>query len=244
MQTMVHNISRLFYPYRKRITAGKPITYSGLSIPVSQAHIPLPIYKQIARNNYERPELEAAQGLIQDGDKVLELGTGLGIVSGLISRMASGIEVNSFEANPSLLPHIEKLHELNSISNVHVQNAMLEPNPTDKTRTFHVHKYFAEGSIYQTENSQTPIEVPVLDVNTEISRLQPTVMVCDIEGAEDIVIPGCDLSGIRALVLELHPKVVSRQGIKAIYDACSSAGLYPRVELSSEQVVAFERIEA
>ncbi len=206
--------------------------------------MPLPIYKQIARNDYESPELDAAQGMILDGDRVLELGTGLGIVSGLISRMAHGLKIESFEANPTLLTAIQTLHSLNGISNVHVRNAMLEPSPTQQTRTFHVHKYFAEGSIYATDQSQNAIEVPVLDINTEIHRFQPTVLICDIEGAEDIVIPGCDLSGIRALVLELHPKVVSRQGIKAIFDACAAAQLYPRVELSSQQVIAFEKINS
>jgi FkbM family methyltransferase len=231
------------HSYRKRLAAGKPVSYRDLIVPVSAAHMPLPIYKQIASDDYERPELDAAQGLIRDGDKVLELGTGLGIVSSLISRMAKNVEIRSFEANPALLPHIENLHRLTGITNIDVRNETLEPNPTEKTRTFHVHRYFAEGSIYQTDHSQSEIDVPVLDINTQIHDFQPTVLICDIEGAEDIVIPGCDLSAIRALVLELHPKVVSRQGIKDIFDACMAAQLYPRVELSSETVIAFERID-
>ncbi len=58
------------------------------------------------------------------------------------------------------------------------------------------------------------------------------------------MIPNADLSTLRALVLEVHPSMMSRKGMKDIFDACLDAGLYPRVELSSEQVVAFERIDA
>jgi len=223
----------------RQLQAGFPIEYHGLTVPVSASHMPLPILMQIAEDAYERPELLAAEGMIWDGDRVLEMGTGLGIVSGLISRMAADVEIRSFEANPSLLPHIAELHRLNDITNVDVTHAMLEPNPASETRTFHIHKYFSEGSIYQTEMSEDAIEI-----NKVIKEFQPTILVCDIEGAEEVVIPDCDLSGLRALVLEMHPDVMSRVGMKKIFDACLAVDLYPRVEFSSEQVIAFEKIES
>lgn len=229
--------------YVRQIEAGKPIEYHGITVPVTEGHMPLPILIQIAEDAYERPELRAAEGMVQSGDRILEMGTGLGIVSGLISRMAEGVEIRSFEANPNLLPHIAELHRLNDITNVSVTHAMLEPDPASDTRTFHVHKYFSEGSIFQTEMSEEAIEIPVLDINAVVQEFKPTVLVCDIEGAEEVVIPNCDLSTLRALVLELHPAVMSRMGMKRIFDACLGAGLYPRIELSSEQVVAFEKIE-
>ncbi|MEO0402607.1 MAG: FkbM family methyltransferase [Pseudomonadota bacterium] len=229
--------------YVRQIEAGAPIEYHGITVPVTEGHMPLPILIQIAEDAYERPELLAAKGMVQPGDRILEMGTGLGIVSGLISRMADGIEIRSFEANPNLLPHIADLHRLNDITNVDVTHAMLEPNPDTDTRTFHIHKYFSEGSIYQTEMSEDAIEIPVVDMNTLVDDFQPTVLVCDIEGAEEIVIPKANLSTLRALVLEVHPKVMSRAGMKSIFDACLGAGLYPRVELSTEQVVAFERVD-
>jgi len=230
--------------YRRLHEAEEPLEYHGLSVPVSQAHMPLPILMQIVDDAYEKPELLAAEGMIKDGDRVVELGTGLGIVSGLISRMATGVSIRSFEANPTLLPHIADLHQRNDIDTVSVTHAMLEPDPQADTRTFHTHQYFSEGSIYQTEMSGDAIDIPVMDLNKVIADFQPTMLVCDIEGAEEIVIPNCDMSTLRAIVLEVHPKVMSRAGMKNIYDACLGAGLYPRVELSTEQVVAFERIPA
>ncbi|WP_065331649.1 FkbM family methyltransferase [Tritonibacter mobilis] len=230
------------YQIRKKYASTDFVNYRGLIVPVSREHMPLPIYIQISEDAYERPEILAAEGLVKQNDRVLEMGTGLGIVSGLISRMASGVTIQSYEANPSLLRHISDLHQGNNITNVNVTNAILEPNPTCETRSFHIHKYFAEGSIYQSEFSESIIEVPVIDLNAVIKDFKPTLMICDIEGAEEIVIPGCDLSTLRGVVMELHPRVMSRAGVKHIYDALISAGLYPNVELSCEQVVAFERI--
>ena len=230
-------------PFVRMHEAGTPIEYHGLTVPVSEAHMPFPILIQIAEDAYEKPELLAAKGLVKNGDRILEMGTGLGIVSGLISRMAESVVIRSFEANPSLLPHIAELHRMNDISNVSVQHAMLQPDPTEKTRTFHIHKYFSEGSVFQSEMSEETIEIPVVDLNEVVAEFKPTVLVCDIEGAEEIVIPNADLSTLRAIVLEVHPSMMSRAGMKAVFDACLGAGLYPRVELSTEQVVAFERID-
>lgn len=232
-----------YHQIRKKYVSTDFVNYRGLSVPVTCDHMPLPIYIQISEDAYEHPELLAAQGLIRHNDRVLEMGTGLGIVSGLISRMASGVIVQSYEANPNLLRHISDLHQGNNITNVYVTNAILEPNPSCETRSFHIHKYFAEGSIYQSEFSETIIEVPVIDLNAVVRDFKPTLMICDIEGAEEVVIPGCDLSTLRGIVIELHPRVMSRVGVKHIYDALISAGLYPNIELSSEQVIAFERID-
>lgn len=228
----------------KRYEAGMSLNYRGLTIPVSRDHMPFQIYTQIAEDAYEHPELAASKGILRPNDRVLEMGTGLGIVSGLISRMAEDITIQSYEANPNLLPHIRDLHKCNQITNVQVTNAILEPNPDSHTRSFHIHKYFSEGSIYRSELSEDVIEVPVLDLNSVIKKFQPTVLVCDIEGAEEVVIPQSDLSTLRAVVLELHPRIVSRTGVKKIYDSLISAGLYPRIELSTEQVVAFEKVKA
>ncbi|NIZ12946.1 hypothetical protein [Phaeobacter sp. HF9A] len=224
------------------IDAGTPLSYRGLTVPVTKGHMPLPVYSQIAEDAYEGPEIAAIQSLVRDGDRILELGTGLGIVSGLTSRMAKGLEIRSFEANPRLIEHIQKLHELNGITEVTVENALLEPEPEASHRPFHLHLYFPQGSIVSTEGSTETIDLPVKDFNAVMRDFRPDMFVCDIEGAEEFLFPKADLSGLRALVLELHPDMISRSAVKTIYDTCARHGLYPRIEYSSEQVVAFEKI--
>ncbi|MEL6914874.1 MAG: FkbM family methyltransferase [Pseudomonadota bacterium] len=204
--------------------------------------MPVPVLVALSRDDYEVPELEAGTALLRSGDRMLELGTGLGIVSGILAKRFPDCQFRTYEANASLLPHIRTLHTANGIENVDVHNAMLEPEPAEQTRPFYMHPYFTEGSIIETERSFEAADVPVLDLNAVIGEFDPTAIMCDIEGAEGIVIPKADLSRVRALILELHPKVLSRPSIKAIFDACSAHGLYPRVEHSSKQVVAFERV--
>ena len=82
--------------------AEKTLEYRGLLVPLSGGHVPEPIVAQLLADDYEAPELVGIEGLVQDGDRILELGCGLGVVSGLTSRMAEGLEILSFEANPNL----------------------------------------------------------------------------------------------------------------------------------------------
>ncbi|MEL6550571.1 MAG: FkbM family methyltransferase [Pseudomonadota bacterium] len=218
------------------------MAYRGIEVPVSAEMMPLPVLVALSNDDYEVPELEAGTALLRPGDRMLELGTGLGIVSGILAKRFPDCQFKTYEANPDLLPHIRTLHETNAIANVDVHNAMLEPEPGEETRAFYMHPYFTEGSIIKTDRSLGAADVPVLDLNTVIGEFDPTVVMCDIEGAEEIVIPKADLSRVRALILELHPKLLSRASIKAIFDACSAHGLYLRVENSSKDVVAFERV--
>ena len=220
----------------------KSVEYYGLTVPVSHNQIPRAVIKQLLQNAYEAPEINALTNLINEGDRILELGTGLGIVSGIASQIKDNITIETYEANPNLIEHIHALHALNGIKNVQVNNAMLTPNPTVETRPFHLHQFFPEGSVIETERTEDTIDVPVQDLNAVISRFSPSVLVCDIEGAEADIFSGADLNGIRAIILEIHPHLISRQAVKQIYDSCIAAELYPVQDLSDALVIAFKRI--
>ncbi len=229
--------------YRLALAAGEPIFYRGIRVPVSADVMPIPVLVALDLDSYEEPELEAASALMQPGDRMLELGTGLGIVSSVLGKQFPDCQIVSYEANPVLIPHIHALHQANGITNVAVHNRLLEPNPQVESRPFHIHSYFTEGSIKQTAQSLKAIEVPVEDLNTVIKKFDPTIVMCDVEGAEELVIPQADLENVRALVLEFHPKLLSRTAVKSIFDSCAKHGLYPCIEHSSQQVIAFERVE-
>jgi len=57
---------------------------------------------------------------------------------------------------------------------------------------------------------------------------------------QDKFLSGLDLSGVRALLLDLHPTMVSKKAEVRIYQVCAVLGLYLRVDFSSAHIVAFE----
>lgn len=220
----------------------RELHYRGLRIPVVNPPISRKIFQQLWRKDYEQPEISAIMRLLHDGDRVLELGSGLGIVSSLTARARPDVKVRSYEGNPDLLPFIAQVHAKNGIKNVEVRNEILMPNPSAPTMEFLTHRSFAESSVLDHGAVTKRVQVPCTDINGVIAEFRPDVFVCDIEGGEELLFDGMDLRGVRVLVIELHPVVISRMAVKRIFDTCAAAGLYPRVEYSSAQVVAFERV--
>jgi FkbM family methyltransferase len=91
------------------------------------------------------------------------------------------------------------------------------------------------------ERPSERVEVPVLAADRVIADAGPTVLVCDIEGAEVEVLPLMDLSGLRAAIVELHPQWVGAAGVASMFSAMARAGLtyFPRT--SQGKVVTFRR---
>ena len=60
--------------------------------------------------------------LIRDGDRIMEMGTGAGIVGSVLLKNVKNLTLQSFEANPDLIPHIRVLYAHNGVSNTATVN--------------------------------------------------------------------------------------------------------------------------
>jgi FkbM family methyltransferase len=231
---------QLLTPFRRHLTRK---TYHGIKVPLDGAHVIRPIWQQVFRGEYEQPEIQAALALVRPGDTILELGAGMGVVSGVVAKARPDVSIHSYEANPAMIPEINKLHRRNGITNVKLHNEILLPDASETPRQFHVTKSFAESSLLEASSQhQQSVEVPVKDIRKLLVELKPDVLMCDIEGAEVEVFNDLDLSSLRAVVVELHPHMTERSAIANIHDELTRNGLYPIVELCSGTVLASERV--
>ena len=105
-----------------------------------------------------------------------------------------------------------------------------------------VSKFALALSLVAASADLDQVVVPVHDPVTIMAEVRPDILICDIEGGEEELIPALPLDGLRGVVIELHPHIVGREGIARIFKAFLDAGLVPMVEHSSETVVAFERV--
>ena len=192
---------------------------------------------------YENPEIDALLAMIRPNDRILELGTGMGVMSGVVAKANPGASFRAFEANTALLAPIAQLHAMNGIENITVTNAVLLPNPTVSSIRFNLHANFTESSLLAGIESDAGVDVPVMDFCVVLAEFRPDILVRDIEGGEAELFEGVSLQGLRGLVIELHPNLISRTAVRQIFDTCAEAGLYPRVEWSDLTVIAFERVE-
>lgn len=197
---------------------------------------------RIARINaglYEREEIAGALDVVHAGDRVLELGAGLGIVGAVVAGNARPAAVLSFEANPELLPHIRALHRLNNLEAVmELRHAVLVAGPDrPDTLPFNLRTSFLGSSLIDTPARPTrAVDVPTADFHAVLEAFRPDVLIMDIEGGEHDLLAHARLDGIRAVVVEFHPGHYGKDGMQACKRRLRQAGFGKRTAPSSRLV--------
>jgi threonine dehydrogenase-like Zn-dependent dehydrogenase len=205
-------------------TSPKFIRTRGLRFPYDPQIITRKRRRLMRDDHYEHKESEAVLRVVKPDDTVIELGAGMGYMSTLLAKKLGVKTVHAFEANPRMIPYIHAVHAANGVEGVTVHNAIL--GAADGRAKFYVRGDF----VIDIRNAQAVFDA-----------ISPTVLVCDIEGAEADLLPLIDLSGLRCAIVELHPQWIGQAGVQAVFDAMQAGGLtyYPR--MSNAKVVTFRK---
>jgi len=217
----------------------------GLRFPNDPAIITRRIRRALRQDAYEKKEYEAIRALLRPDDVVMELGAGIGFMSTVASKLCAVKSVTAYEANPALIPYIASVHVANGVENVTVKNALLagkKAKPVD----FFVRKNLLASSMEPMQGDRdggvvTVAKVPVENINTALKSIAPTALICDIEGAEAVLLPVADLSCLRLAIVELHPQWIGQSGVQAVFDSMHRAGLTYFPKRSNAKVVAFRK---
>ncbi|MFD1343484.1 FkbM family methyltransferase [Litorisediminicola beolgyonensis] len=226
-------------PEKEKIIASP----DGVRFPVDKAILGPRFRRSIRSGGYEVKEATAIRQLVRKGDRVLEIGGGVGYISSLLAKDGRAAEIRSFEANPRLVPYIRRVHELNGFTTCSVTNALLADGPGPDL-PFHIRTNFLASSMDLDAGESNIVEtamVPQQDIHALIAEFQPTFLVCDIEGAEAHLLPAADWSGLRVAVVELHPQWIGQAGVQAVFDGFHRAGLTYFAKTSHAKVVSFKR---
>ncbi|MCQ8186320.1 FkbM family methyltransferase [Parvularcula maris] len=160
--------------------------------------------RKLMRGRHTYHERLILKDILEPGDRVLELGGGIGMVAIFSSKIVGSENVTSFEANPGLESLIRDNYELNGVSPT-LKVAMV--GETAGSRTFHVSTQFSRSSIFDPGGETKPVEVPVLPFAEELASIEPTVLVIDIQGGELELINYADFSSVKKILIEFHPSM-------------------------------------
>lgn len=216
----------------------------GIRMPLDEAVLRPRTRRALRANAYEGLEADAVMKIAREGDRIIELGAGIGYISTLVAARRPVAEIHAFEANPKLIDYIRAAHAMNDVTNVTVHNALLAPRK-GKPRKFYVRRNFLASSLSPETGPPEGVlsveEIEVRGLNATFDAIRPDVLICDIEGAEAELLPALRYDGLRAAVIELHPQWIGAQGVRAVFEAMHGAGLayYPR--WSTRKVVVFRR---
>jgi len=168
----------------------------GVLIPYSPEVITPAIEVAISTGTFEAKEAQELPNIVEPGDRVLEIGAGIGFISTLLDRHSSVDKVIAVEANPYLMTYMARLHDINGVRKVERRNAILTNEPID-SMTFYLREDFWMGSLAEGPNPyRATVEVPTQSLDDLIQEEAISLIVCDIEGAESFLFDGADLNGV------------------------------------------------
>jgi FkbM family methyltransferase len=221
------------------------IVSQGIQIPFVPGIVTPRIEKPLRKSRYEKGEAKALRRILQKGDRVLELGAGLGLLSAIAAQTPGVEAVTAVEANPSLMPMIRETHRLNGVTSVEVLNAVVTgPGVAGEgPLPFYLRRDFWASSMEpNSRRYKSVVQVQQMPFEELLAERRPSVIVCDIEGGELDLFAGADLSGVRAVVVEVHPKVYGDTGRARVERALEAAGLARQPGFEKSTVQLFLRL--
>lgn len=218
------------------------IAVSGVVIPLDPQVITPVIHQAMLSGRFEAEESAQIPAIVRPGDRVLEIGAGIGFISTLLSRQRRVARVIAVEANPQLMGYMERLHARNRVRKVRRLNTVLT-NRAEPSATFYLRTDFWMGSLMAGPNPHVgTVEVPTTNLDALLREEAIDLIVCDVEGAESMLFEGADLSGVDRIFLELHDHITGLSGVARLFATLAGQGFVYDPRHSTGSVVLFQKV--
>ncbi|ANH09164.1 hypothetical protein shn_34155 (plasmid) [Shinella sp. HZN7] len=219
------------------------IEHFGIRLRIDPDFMSPKLMEVIREGRYETPEARKIGKIVEEGDVILEIGAGIGFMTALMLKNPAVERVVSFEANPLLIPKIQRTLADNGLGGqrFELHNAILGAEDSG-TVDFHIHQDFWASSLRKTTATIRSFPIPLVSFDKTIRSCRPTVIVCDIEGGEKALFATSDLAGVRSVYIELHQRVLGPAGMRDVFQAFHDRGFHYDQTHSSGAIVLFSRI--
>ncbi len=129
--------------------------------------------------------------------------------------------MTSFEANAALEPVIRDNFALNGLEpRLRLRAVTVDGTPISFFRNENV----VSSSIYDRGLAAQKVTVESEPIDRVLAEEQATVLVMDVEGAEIDLLDRADLSGLREIIVELHPHIVGDTATEAMIASICAQG--------------------
>lgn len=200
------------------------------------------IRRMFEKGWYEIEEFKAIKAHLVGTDSVLELGSGVGYLATICSDIVGSEQVTTVEANPDMIPIIQHNLGVAGHSNTKVINGVAVETQRGETEEFYVPPAFWASSRKKREGTgHKQVSVPSFALRTLIDEVSPTVLIVDVEGAEDEFFFFDLPSELRLVIIELHPVHYPQSAINALFLRLLGQGFGYEVNGSHGAVVVFKR---
>lgn len=214
----------------------------GLTLTLPEAALRGGLEKALSSGRYEHQEADAILAHLRPGDRFLDLGAGLGFLCALAARVVGEAAVTGVEAGPETLALARANLEANGFPGVRLIHGAVTAGEEGEV-DFGQRPAFWASALQGPEGwpaNARILRVPARPIASLLAEARPTVLSCDIEGAELQVLTQ-PLPGVRLIVTELHPGLYGPEGVAKVTSALAAQGFRPETEGSRGATVVFRR---
>jgi FkbM family methyltransferase len=216
------------------------LTVHGIRVPIGPADVSPQIWRALSNGTYEAKEARWVFKSVRPHDRVLELGTGLGVVASLIAGI-EGVHVWAFDASPSSVQLARRVIEANERENVTLTQGILAAGPP-RDFVFYLRRDLWMSSIIEHQGPyDETLTITSANIDQFVSQHRIDVVVMDIEGAERDLLTQAELPGVDRIFLELHDHLYGLAGVRDITRALAAKGFGYDPRGSSGPCVLFSR---
>ena len=205
----------------RRLRNVETLTVRSVKVRTARGEIPKAVRSMLFKGTYETHECDLVERMVRPGDRVLEIGTGIGLVSLVATRLCGEGHVSSCEANPDLESVIRENYRLNGWTPDLTMRAV-----TSDGRDL---PFFRSGNVLSSSAidrglAGDRIVVESLAINDLIDEHRPSVVIMDVEGSEVEILPAADLSRVRIIIVEMHPHIMGKEKIAILVGDMEARG--------------------
>lgn len=196
---------------------------------------------------YEKDEADAMLAHLRPEDRLLDMGAGMGFICALAAQKLGAARVFGVEAGPETLELARANLARNGFAGVALRHGAVvgQAAPGD-TVDFVLREAFwasgLHGGLHGGQPAARVVQVPALSAAELLAEIAPSVLSCDIEGAELQVLTGPMPASLRLIITEIHPSIFGAGGTKQIFDALSAQGFVYEPKGSRGTTVVFARL--
>jgi FkbM family methyltransferase len=219
----------------------------GVKVALKDSPLSPTMRRRLLKGYYETAERDLVQQFIRPGDKVLEIGASIGVLTCFLQRQAGANgRVVSIEADARLKRYFDANLALNGVRAQWI-NALCCPLwiaevPASIVQTtFQVSDNNLSGRTRTgVASGDTPSWATAQTICASL-QFEPTTLVVDIEGAEVVWVEHAPRlpPSIRSVIVEFHPKITGASGAGQSIQRILDEGFV--VAGLRETVVAFQR---
>ena len=174
----------------RRFFRVRHVSIDGLRLIAYRQDIPKHVSQMLVRGDYELPERRAASQLLRKGDRVLEIGSCVGVVALTAAKIVGAENVLTFEPNPAAAAIARENFASNALP-VELINAAVGVD--DGTLDLRIAPDSWLGASGRRQFDRRTVATPMRSISRVVA-VRPSVLVIDTEGMEAELLPACPLS--------------------------------------------------